>query len=186
MLDARDERVERQRLSGERGTVAAETLRRRPGHRDAQRLMARELLGPGGGVDHHALAGPGGPDEDRAALGAGDDLQRMRLLVAQAPADPLGDLVARDLASDLPNVAAGRLGELGEPAARSPARGRAPPASSSTHPPAGGPGARRSSPVRTRAPPWARARRRTARAAPPGTRLARTSRRARSGAPDAI
>ena len=57
--------------------------------------MAGELLGSGGGVDHDALAGPGGSDEDRAALGAGDDLQRVGLLVAEASADPLGDLIAR-------------------------------------------------------------------------------------------
>ncbi len=94
------------------GTVAAEPLRGGPGHRDPQRLMAGELLGAGGGVDHNALAGACGPDEDRAALGAGDDRQRAGLLVAQAPADPLGDLVARGLARPLPHVSSRRLGEV--------------------------------------------------------------------------
>jgi hypothetical protein len=36
----------------------------------------------------------GGPDEDRGALGAGDDLQCVRLLGAEVSADPRGDLIA--------------------------------------------------------------------------------------------
>ena len=52
---------------------------------------------------------PGGPDEDRAALGAGDDLQRVGLLVAEAPADPLGDLIARERAGLLAHVPAAGL-----------------------------------------------------------------------------
>ena len=46
-----------------------------------ERLMAGVLLGAGGGVDHDALAGAGGTDKDRGSLGAGDDLQRVGLLV---------------------------------------------------------------------------------------------------------
>ena len=40
-LHARDERVERERLSGERRAVVAETLRGRAGHRDPERLGGR-------------------------------------------------------------------------------------------------------------------------------------------------
>ena len=92
-LHARDERVDGEHLFGERGAVLAETL----GAVDPDTATPasdgrRELLGAGGGVDHDALAGPGWSDEDRAALGAGDDLQRVGLLVAEASADPLGDL----------------------------------------------------------------------------------------------
>ena len=47
--------------------------------------MAGVLLGAGGGVDHDTLAGARGPDEDRGALGAGDDLERMGLLVLRRP-----------------------------------------------------------------------------------------------------
>jgi hypothetical protein len=113
-LDAGDERVERQRLPGERGAVLAEALRGGTGHRDPQRLVADVLLGAGGGVDDDALAGAGGSDEDRGALGAGDDLQRVCLLAAEASADTLGDLVARGRASLVADVSAGAGGERGE------------------------------------------------------------------------
>ncbi len=116
-LDARDERVEGERVPGERGAVLAEALRGGPGHRDPERLVADVLLGSGGGVDDDALAGAGGSDEDRGALGAGDDLQRVCLLGAEPSADPLGDLVARRLRASLyANVAAAAGGERGEPA----------------------------------------------------------------------
>ncbi len=78
--------------------------------------MAGELLGASGGVDHHALAGARWSDEDRGALGAGDDLKRVGLLVAEARADPLGELVARGRARLLTDVPAGGLGELCDPA----------------------------------------------------------------------
>ena len=111
-----DERVERERPSGERGAVLAEALRGRAGHRDPERGVAGELLGAGGGVDHHALACARWADEDRGALGAGDDFERVGLLVAEARADPLGELVARDCARLLAHVPTGGLGELGDPA----------------------------------------------------------------------
>ena len=115
VFHARDERVEGQRLTGERRAVLAEPLRGGPGHRDPERLAAGELLGPRGGVDHDALAGAGRADQDRAALGAGDDLERVGLLVAEAPADPLGDLsLALDLACSPTSRPAG--------SARAPAR----------------------------------------------------------------
>ena len=78
--------------------------------------MAAVLLGAGGGVDHDALAGAGGPDEDCGALGAGDDLQRVCLLGAEASADPLGDLIACERAGLVANVSAAHAGERGEPA----------------------------------------------------------------------
>ena len=93
-------------LPASAGTVVAEALRGRPGHRDAEGLAAGVLLGAGGGVDHDALAGAGRSDEDRGALGAGDDLQRVCLLGAEVSADPLGDLVARDRAGLAANVSA--------------------------------------------------------------------------------
>ena len=103
-------------MAGERGAVLAEALRGGPGHRDPQRLVAGVLLGSGGGVDDDALAGAGGPDEDRGTLWAGDDLQGVCLLGAEASADPLGDLVAGERASLYANVAASAGGERGEPA----------------------------------------------------------------------
>ena len=60
---------------------------------------------------------PAGPDEDRGALGAGDDLERVGLLVAEVPADPLGDLVACDSRASLsPTSRPAAGGERGEPA----------------------------------------------------------------------
>ncbi len=101
-LHAGDERVKSQGMAGERGTVLTEALRGGAGDRDPQGLITDVLLGSGGGVDHDALAGAGGTDEDRGALGAGDDLQRVSLLGAEAPADPLGDVIARERSSPLP------------------------------------------------------------------------------------
>ena len=62
---AGDQRVERERLPGERGAVGAEPLGGGPGHGDPDRLAAGVLLGACGGVDHDALPGPGRADEDR-------------------------------------------------------------------------------------------------------------------------
>jgi hypothetical protein len=64
--------------------------------------MAPVLLGAGGRVDHYTLAGAGWTDEDRAALGAGNDLQRVGLLGAEASPDPLGYLIACERARSTP------------------------------------------------------------------------------------
>ena len=106
-LDTGHERVERERLPGERGAVLAESLRGGARDGDPEGLVAGELLGARGGVDHDALAGAGGADQDAGALGAGDDLERVGLLVAEARADPLGDLIAGQRARLLADVAAG-------------------------------------------------------------------------------
>jgi hypothetical protein len=58
-------------------------------------VVASELLCSCGGVDHHALACARRSDEDRSALGAGDRLERLGLLIAEARADPLGEMFAR-------------------------------------------------------------------------------------------
>ena len=65
-LCAGDERVERERLPGQGGTVRAEPLGGGPGDSDPDRAVAGVLLGAGGGVDHDTLPGAGGADEDRA------------------------------------------------------------------------------------------------------------------------
>ncbi len=109
VLGPGDERVERQRPAGERGTVLAESLRGRTGHRDPERRVPARLLGAGSGVDHHSLAGARRPDQDRHALGPGDDLERTELLVAEARAEPLGQLVPRGRARPIPHVPAVRL-----------------------------------------------------------------------------
>ena len=87
---AGDQRVQGERLPGERGAVRAEPLCGGPGHGDPDRLPPGVLLRTGGGVDHHSLAGPGGTDEDRGALGAGEDFERVVLLGAERSADALG------------------------------------------------------------------------------------------------
>jgi hypothetical protein len=83
---------------------------------DPKGLVANVLLAPSSCVDHDALAGAGGPDEDRGALGAGDDLKCVRLLGAEASADPLGDLIAGELAGVDPDVTAALDCECGDPA----------------------------------------------------------------------
>ena len=109
---AGDQRVQGERLPGERGAVGAEALGCGAGHGDADRLAAGVLLCAGGGVDHDSLAGPGGADEDRGALGAGEDFERVVLLGAEWPADALGDLTGSVLACDVADVSACGLGEL--------------------------------------------------------------------------
>ena len=49
-------------LSASAGLSRPRRSRRRTRHRDTERLMAGELLGARGGVDHDALAGAGRPD----------------------------------------------------------------------------------------------------------------------------
>ena len=116
MLGSGNKCVERERPSRERGAVLAKALRGRTGHRDPERRVSGELLGASGGVDHHALAGARRADEDGGTLGAGDDLKRVRLLVAEARADPLGEPVARDPARPLTHIPTGGPGQLRDPA----------------------------------------------------------------------
>jgi len=114
VLDPVGERVERERLPGERGAVLAETLCGRAGHGDSERLVSGELLGAGRGVDDDSLAGTGRADEDRGTLGAGDDLQRVELLVAEVGADALGEPIGGGRPCAVAYVSAGSLDELGE------------------------------------------------------------------------
>jgi hypothetical protein len=65
-----------------------------------------------GRVDHHALAGAGRADQHSAALGACNRAQRSELLIGERAADPIADLLARDGAGALADVAARLAREL--------------------------------------------------------------------------
>jgi hypothetical protein len=98
---------------GKRGAVSPESLCGGAGYGDPDSLAPGVLLRACGSVDHHTLAGPGGADEHRGALRASENFERVVLLGAEWPADPLGDLAGSATASDVADVSACGLRELG-------------------------------------------------------------------------
>jgi len=89
VLQRRYEAVECPHASLEGRGVLAETLCGPPGDRHADHRASGLQLGPGGGVDDHALARAGLADEHGGALGAGEGRDCGPLLDRQRAGDPL-------------------------------------------------------------------------------------------------